>query len=99
VKPARAARLLFQLPRGCRVFSAIQPANQWGWMEILLNKANYLLEVLVWQNANEGVKRSKQSQKPQPFIPDFLKDRTMSKDAAKLDATEIAEILKKPRTE
>lgn len=33
---------------------------------------NYLLEVVVWQNANMGKKKSKQSKKPEPFIPDFM---------------------------
>lgn len=50
----------------------MSPANQWGWAEVLANKTNYLLEILIWQNANMGKKKSKQTKKPEPFIPDFM---------------------------
>lgn len=95
--PARAARLLFQLPSDCRVFSALYPANKWGWSEVLQNKANYLLEVLAWQKANEGVKQSKQTEKPKLFMPDFMKEKVVQKDIEIHTTEDIREILNRPR--
>lgn len=87
MKPARAARLLFQLPRQCRVFSALQPANQWGWDEVFANKTNYLLEMILWQNSyNPKKKREHKASQPKPFVPDFLKQ--LSKPGVINDGTE-----------
>lgn len=97
VKPARAARLLFQLPRTCRVFLSIEPANQWGWSEVLLNKIEYALQVLAWQNTNEGVKKVKQTEKPVLFRPDFIKDKAVDSDIERHDTDSIKELLAKPR--
>lgn len=74
VEPARAARLLFQLPRDCRVFVAISPPNQWGWSEVFANKLTYLMELMLWQNSYNGKNKSKhKNNKPKPFIPEFMK--------------------------
>ena len=98
--PARAARLLFQLPRNCRTFCAIQPANQWGWSEMLANKANYILEVLAWQNTKDGHKK-RPTNKPKMFVPDFIKklERSRNKDpnVETHDIDDIKNILNKPR--
>ena len=75
----------------------MQPATQWGWSEVLQNKANYLLEVIAWQNANEGVKKSKQTPKPEPFVPEFMKDRSINNDAVKYETEDIKAILSMPR--
>lgn len=63
---------MFQLPNGCRVFTKIEPSNQWGWSEVLANKANYFLETLVWQNSKDAQKKVPKHI-PKPFIPEFLK--------------------------
>jgi hypothetical protein len=81
----------------CRVFTALEPANQWSWQEVLANKANYLLEILAWQNANEGVKQSKQTAKPEPFTPDFMKPNTAAADAEQHTVDDIKAILAAPR--
>lgn len=96
--PARAARLLFQLPTKSRVYSVIDPANQWGWDEILSNKANYLLELLVWQKSNEGLKKSKQTKQPEPFLPDFIKKKMpINKGIQSHSVNEVQSILDLPR--
>ena len=102
MKPARAARLLFQLPRESRVFISIQPANQWGFSEIFANRTNFLLETLLWQNSYDPKKKVEhKSKKPKPFVPDFLKQ--LSKTSAINDGSEkhttddIRSILLKPR--
>lgn len=100
VPRARAARLLYQLPQNCRTFCKIEPANQWGWREILLNKANYTLELLAWQNTQDATKKPPRNI-PKPFIPDFMrnvdKTRTMSKDSVALDVDDMREFLSRPR--
>lgn len=101
VKPARAARLMYQLPKTSRLFSAINPAMQWGWREILANKANYLLDTIIWQNSNEGVKKHKQTPHPKIFVPDFMKkamgDEGIKKDTVALDVDEVKHLLSRPR--
>jgi hypothetical protein len=82
------------------VFSKIEPSSQWGWSELLTNKANYLLEVLIWQNANMGAKKSKWTKKPEPFIPEFMKPKAKSeitKEATSFSTEEISLILAQPR--
>lgn len=66
--------MLFQLPRTCRVFTKIEPSAQWGWSELLANKANYLLEVLAWQKTKDATKKSPRH-RPKPFVPDFMKPK------------------------
>lgn len=73
------------------------PQNKWGWQEVLLNKANYLLEVLAWQKANEGVKKSLQTEKPTLFLPDFMQNKEKQKDVESHDVDDIREILARPR--
>jgi hypothetical protein len=70
----RAARLLFQLPRECRLFAKLSPSTQWGWAEVFANKTNYLLELLLWQNSFDPKKKQEHRLKrPTPFVPDFMK--------------------------
>lgn len=95
VQSVKAARLLFQLPRECRVYTAVQPAAQWGWMEQLTNKQNYLLELLVWMKTKDARKQSPQS-KPKPFIPDFMGGQ-VGKDTEALDIDDVKALLEKPR--
>lgn len=96
----RAARLLFQLPRDCRVYAKVAPASQWGWDQILANKTNYLLELLVWAKTKDAQKKVPVN-KPKPFIPDFLEQPPSEGDANKdievHTTDDIREILAKPR--
>lgn len=100
VKPAHAARLLFQLPRNCRVFTAMSPSNQWGWDEILASKTNYLLEMLVWMKTKDAQKKSPRN-RPKPFVPEFMKlpvePSPINNGAEAHYAEDIAAILAKPR--
>ena len=95
VDAPRAARLLFQLPRDCRVFTAISPANQWGWGEILTNKMTYLLEVLVWMKTKDAQRKAPQH-KPKPFVPEFMGGE-IGKDAEAHTTDDIKNILAMPR--
>ena len=90
-----------QLPRDSRVMIALQPANNWGWPEVLMNKATYLLEVLAWQNTKDAQKKAP-SKTPRPYVPDFMKNaeetRKINRDSVAQDVDSIKAILAKPRT-
>jgi len=94
---------LFQLPRACRTFTAINPAAQWGWSEVFLNKITYLLELKLWQDTpiKKAEKASHNRKKPKPFIPDFLKQDTpetqLNKETEKRSVDDIKSILSLPR--
>lgn len=94
---------MFQLPRECRVFTAINPAAQWGWQETFLNKANYLLELKLWQDTpvKKGERASHNRKKPKPFVPDFLKGEQpvseINKETQKRTVDDIKSILALPR--
>lgn len=82
---------MFQLPRDCRTYSAIDPAMQWGWSEILANKTNYLLETIIWQNATpqtKGKVAAHKAKQPKPFVPDFLK-KAVQKSSSKGSGTDM----------
>lgn len=102
MKPARAARLLFQLPRSSRVYSKLQPTNQWGWDEIFANKTNYLLEMIIWQNSYDPKKKHEhKANRPKPFVPEFMKlpvqPSAINNGSEAHTADEIRNILAKPR--
>jgi hypothetical protein len=90
---------MFQLPHDSRLLMAMDPANQWGWPEQLANTTNYLLEVLAWQKANEGVARSKQTDKPKLFVPPFMKNKQKPKDLEYHNTDDIKAILARNRIE
>lgn len=68
---------------------------------MLANKSANLLEAIVWQNANKGVKKSKRSKKPEPYYPEFIKKaqakQGVAKDTEAHSITDIKAILAKPR--
>lgn len=101
VKPERAARLMFQLPTKSRLFNKLAPSTQWGWDEIFANKANYLLETIVWQNATpskKGDKAKHKRNKPKIFMPEFMKQPSaINGDIEKYSTDDIRNILAKPR--
>lgn len=94
---------MFQLPRDCRLFTKINPAAQWGWMEMFANKANYLLELKLWQDTpvKKGQKDAHNRRKPKPFVPEFMRSKettsAINKDSAKHTVDDIKSILALPR--
>lgn len=95
MEPFKAARLLFQLPRDCRLFRAINPALEWGWREGLANKTNHLLEILIWQNTKDARKKNP-SKMPKIFKPPFGKDKE-PKEVEAHTVDDIKNILARPR--
>lgn len=66
----------------------------------MLNKANYLLELLAWQKTKDATKKPPQNV-PKPFVPDFMKNvdetRKINKDSVALDVDEMRDFLNRPR--
>ena len=93
---------MFQLPRHCRVFTAMQPALQWGWSEVLQNKMVYLLETLIWQKGYDPKKKAQHmAAKPKLFVPEFMaqaNESDISKDIEAHTTEEIDAILARPRS-
>lgn len=94
---------MFQLPRECRTFAKINPAAQWGWSEMFLNKVTYLLELKLWQDTpvKKGQTAAHNRRKPKPFVPDFLKSQQpeseINKETEKHTVDDIKSILALPR--
>jgi hypothetical protein len=92
--------LLFQLPRTGRVFVAIDATNQWGWLEVLLNKLIYHVEILAWQNTKDATKKPPKNA-PKLYVPPFMeavdRARAMTKDAAPKKVEDLKAYLAKPR--
>ncbi len=66
----------------------MSPMVQWGWPEILANRTNYLLELIIWQNATpqkKGQQAKHNSKKPKPFTPEFMKPKQLADKPAKDD--------------
>lgn len=91
---------MFQLPTGSRLMRQLEPANNWDWSEMLLNKVTYLLEVLAWQNTKDAQKGRK-STAPKLYTPPFMKKaaqaRGLNPDQAVHTVDQIKDILARPR--
>lgn len=100
VPAPRAARLMFQLPRTGRVFTILDPTNHWGWLEVLLNKLNYNVEILAWQNTKDAQKKPPKNA-PKLYVPEFMQDvlgaKAMTKDAAPMKVKDMKAYLARPR--
>lgn len=95
--------MLFQLPNNCRVYIAINPAVQWGWLESFANDRNYLLRLKLWQDTpvTKAQKAAHNAKKPKPFIPDFWKveqpESEINKDVEKMSVDDVKSWLAVPR--
>ena len=65
-----------------------------------MNKANYLLEVLAWQNTKDAQKRAPRKE-PKPFVPEFMvnleETRAINRDSVAQPVENIKAILERPR--
>ena len=72
----------------------MEPSNEWGWSEFLMNKANHLLEVLIWSKTKDATKDHPMNY-PKPFIPPFMEDK--SSDRVAMPIEDLKSYLTKPR--
>lgn len=70
----------------------------------MLNKANYMLEVLAWQNATPHKKSqlaAHKAKRPKPFVPDFMKgdqsQEGINAESEKHTVEDVQAILELPR--
>lgn len=100
---------MFQLPPTGRVITTINPQSQWGWSEVLANKANFLLETIIWQNSTPSDPKKKSEiakhkrEQPKPWIPDFMKEphkpSPINDGSVALEVDEVQRILAQARGE
>lgn len=96
VEIERASRLLFQLPKKSRFMRLLQPANNWGWNEVLLNNISYYLQILAWQNTKDAQEDDGRNA-PTMQLPDFMKD--VEDNTESMDIDELKAFLARERKE
>jgi len=78
----------------------LQPANTWGWQEVLQNQMVYLLNVIAWQSTKDAARKIPINA-PKPFIPEFMRslqtEQQINKDIEAHDVDDIKSILAKKR--
>lgn len=84
------------------MFKRVQPATEWGYQDIFMNKMVWLLETLVWQKAYDPKKKSQHlANKPKLYVPEFMRKAMdaegIQKDTVSLDVDEVKELLARPR--
>lgn len=96
---ARASRLAFQLPEASRFMRKLSPANEWTWNEILLNRIEYAVRILTWQNSADAHEKNPKHC-PEQFVPDFIpkpKKRKRNPEEEAMDIDELKAFLSRPR--
>lgn len=98
VESSKASRLMLQLPKESRLMRIMAPENEWGWNELLTNKTNHLLEVLLWSKTEGATKRPPVGY-PELWLPDFMEKFKPKKESESEahDLDEIKAILSRPR--
>lgn len=77
----------------------INPANEWGWSELLLNRIEYCLQILAWQNTEDAHSRHPQHT-PEIWLPDFIPKPEKAKknpEQQAMSVDDIKEYLSRPR--
>lgn len=77
----------------------LAPANEWSWNEVLLNKIEYALRVLAWQNSADA--SSKQPKYyPEQWMPPFMPKKPKPKanpEEESMDIDDLKAFLSRPR--
>lgn len=86
-----------QLPAKSRIFVALSPANDWDKESLFLNDIRNALNIISWQIGGD-----KKSKAPEPWIPEFLREKKSEKPKAKdsvaMEVDDVKAFLAKPRT-
>lgn len=88
-----AACLAAQLPRGSRLYRAINPDTEWGLSEVLLNNIEYWLHWLAWSRTDDGMKGRNV---PKPI---WSPDEHGGSQGEAMTIEELEEFLSRPRKE
>lgn len=96
---ARASRLAYQLPEDSRIMRKLEPSNAWSWKEVLLNRIEHALRVLIWQNTEDATKQNPQHY-PEQWYPSFIPKPEKPKanpDQETMDIDDLKSFLSRPR--
>lgn len=78
----------------------LNPANEWEWNEILLNRIEHAIRVLIWQNTEDATEKMPKHY-PEQWLPEFIpKPEKQNKDPDKeiaMDIDELKAFLSRPR--
>lgn len=75
------------------------PENQWTWNEVLLNRIEYALRILAWQNSADASSKHPQHY-PEQWYPSFMPKPEKPKKNPEQEAMDIDDIkayLSRPR--
>lgn len=87
------------MPDESRLKRKLSPANEWSWNEILLNKIEYCLRILAWQNSKDAQEKNPKHY-PDLFLPSFIPKPEKPKHNPEEEAMsidELKEFLSRPR--
>lgn len=77
----------------------LAPANEWSWNEILLNKVEYALRILAWQNSADAAEKHPKHY-PEQWLPSFIPKPEKPKknpEQQAMDLDDIKAYLSRPR--
>lgn len=91
--------MAFQLPKESRFSRKLEPSNEWGWQEVLLNKVAYYLQVLIWQNTEDAHKKNPEH-RPEYWLPEFIPqpEKKHNPEEVAMDLDDLKSFLSKPRS-
>ena len=87
------------MPEESRIMRKLTPANEWSWNEILLNKIEHAVRVLIWQNSADGHQEHPKYY-PETWLPDFFpkpKKPKKNTEEVGMSVDELKEFLSRPR--
>ena len=77
----------------------LYPTNEWSWNEVLLNRIEYALRVLAWQNSSDAQSKNPKyypKQYDPPFMPKPEKPKKNSEEEV-MDIDDLKAFLSRPR--
>ena len=77
----------------------IAPANEWSWNEILLNRIEYGVRILAWQNSADATEKHPKNY-PEQWLPSFIPKPEKPKknpEQEVMDIDDIKAYLSRPR--
>lgn len=75
------------------------PANEWSWNETLLNRIEYALRILAWQNSKDAHEKNPKHY-PEIYRPSFIPEPPKPKKNSEEEAMDLEDLkafLKRPR--
>lgn len=76
----------------------LSPSNEWGWSELILNKIEYYLQILAWQNTEDAHKKHPSNQ-PELWLPEFIPKpaKNHNSEEMAMDIDDLKAFLSRPR--